>query len=101
MTQVEAEAMLGPPLRRGVGHDFSGWIFNPRAELVFYGPLIARPAPREGKAPGRVVDVGQALPQGDALAVAFLPKLIRDLPEAERRAPIVPSVGRSAVRFRR
>jgi hypothetical protein len=33
--------------------------------------------------------------------VAFLPKLIRDLPAAERRAPIVPAVGRSAVRFRR
>ncbi len=101
MTEFEAEAMLGPPLRRSVGHDFSGWIFNHRAELVFYGSLIARPAPREGKDPGRVVDVGQALPQGDALAVAFLPKLIRDLPEAELRAPIVPVVGRLAVRFRR
>ena len=46
MTEFEAEAMLGPPLRRSVGHDFSGWIFNHRAELVFYGPLIAWSAPR-------------------------------------------------------
>lgn len=38
--------------------------YNPRAELVFYGPLIAWSVPREGKDPGRVVDVGQALLQG-------------------------------------
>ena len=72
MTEVEAEAILGAPLLRSVGQDFAVWIYNHRAELVFYGSLIARPAPREGKDPGRVVDVGQALPQGDALAVAFL-----------------------------
>ena len=101
MTEVEAEAILGAPLLRSVGQDFAVWIYNHRAELVFYGPLIAWSAPREGKDPGRVVDVGQALPQGDALAVAFLPKLIRDLPEAELGAPIVPVVGRLAVRFRR
>ena len=101
MTEVEAEAILGAPLLRSVGQDFAVWIYNHRAELVFYGPLIAWSAPREGKAPGRVVDVGQAPPQGDALAVTFLPKPNRYLPVAERRAPIAPAVGRSAVRSKR
>ncbi len=64
MTEVEAEAILGAPLLRSVGQDFAVWIYNHRAELVFYGPLIAWSAPREGNTPGRVVDVWQAPPQG-------------------------------------
>lgn len=94
MTEVEAEAILGAPLLRSVGQDFAVWIYNHRAELVFYGPLIAWSAPREGNTPGRVVDVWQAPPQGYALTVTFLPKPNRYLPAAERRAPITPAVGR-------
>ncbi len=101
MTEVEAEAILGKPLLRSAGQDFAVWIYNHRAELVFYGPLIAWSAPREGTTPGRVVDVWQAPPVGEALAVTFLPKPVRYLPAAERRAPIVPAVWRSAFRYGR
>jgi hypothetical protein len=101
MTGLEAEATLGKPLLRSVGQDYAVWIYDHRAELVFYGPLIAWSAPSERGVTGRRVDVWQR-PVGVAkIEPIFLPKPARYKPAEVRRAPVVPAVWRSAFRFGR
>lgn len=89
MTELEAEATLGKPLLRSVGRDYAVWIYDHRAELVFYGPLIAWTAPSERGVPGRSVDVWQRPVSGVGVEPVFLPKPERYKPTQGRRAPVV------------
>jgi len=57
MTAEETVAALGEPLIRSVGRGFELWIYDHRAEVIFYGPVIGWTAPGTGPQPGEVNDV--------------------------------------------
>jgi hypothetical protein len=101
MTDLEAEAIIGKPLLRSVGQDYAVWIYDHRAELVFYGPLIAWTAPSERGVLGRSVDVWQKPVGAVGAEPTFLPKPARYKPAEVRRAPVVPAEWRSAFRYGR
>lgn len=51
MTAEAAEAALGAPLIRNEGRGFERWIYDGRAEVLFYGGVIAWTAPASASAP--------------------------------------------------
>jgi hypothetical protein len=59
MSPAEATRALGSPLIRTAGQGFEVWIYDSRAEAVFYGPLVGWTAPHAADAPATVVDVWQ------------------------------------------
>lgn len=101
MTDLEAEATLGKPLLRSAGQDYAVWIHDHRAELVFYGSLIAWSAPTVGGVPGWRVDVWQNPMGAVSTEPAFLPKPERYKPAEVSCAPVVPAEWRSALRLGR
>ena len=59
MTRDQAVAALGEPLIRSSGQDFEVWIYDERAELVFYGVLVGWSSPGAVAMTARTVDVWQ------------------------------------------
>jgi|GEM_PF-5861786 len=59
MTRDEAALALGEPLIRSSGQDFEVWIYDERAELVFYGVLVGWSSPGAVAMTARTVDVWQ------------------------------------------
>ena len=101
MTDLEAEAIIGTTRLRSVGQDYVVWIYDHRAELVFYGPLIAWTAPSECGVLGLSVDVWQRPVRAVEVERTFLPKPARYKLADVRRAPVVPGEWRSAFRLGR
>jgi hypothetical protein len=98
MTDLEAEAVLEKPLLRSVGQDYAVWIYDHRAELVFYGPLVAWTAPSERGVLGLSVDGWQRPVRAVEVERTFLPQPARYKLADVRRAPVVPAEWRSAYR---
>jgi hypothetical protein len=57
MTAAQAARALGEPLLRTVGQGFELWIYDQRAEVLFYGPLVGWTSPGSDLRPGPAVDV--------------------------------------------
>lgn len=59
MTAEDAEAVLGAPLIRNQGKGFEKWVYDGRAEVLFYGGVIAWTAPGATSAAHSPVEVWQ------------------------------------------
>jgi len=92
MSADQATEALGLPLIKSVGGSgFELWIYDNDAEVVFYGgPLVAWTTPRNGKSPGRSVDIWQRKAGVDAPAFILpraRPKIVRIDRRDENRGP--------------
>jgi hypothetical protein len=98
MTTEDAEAMLGAPLIRNQGKGFEKWIYDGRAEVLFYGGVIAWTAPASSPAahsPTEVWQFYQAIPNRPQDPIPLrLPILLSRPP-----APAEPDLG-SGFRYR-
>lgn len=83
MTGDEATEVLGEPLFKTVGHGFELWIYDNKAEALFYGgPLVGWTTPEKRKSVVRSVDVWQRKAAGSDAPVFILPRVYRP---AQRR----------------
>ncbi len=57
MTAEETVAAIGEPLFRSAGRGFELWIYDHRAEVVFFGPLIGWTTPSPGGEKGETNDI--------------------------------------------
>ena len=60
MTAEETVAALGEPLIRTVGRGFELWVYDDRAEVLFYGPVIGWTTPGVGPKAGEAHDIWQS-----------------------------------------
>jgi hypothetical protein len=74
MAETEAVAALGEPLMRLNGKGFEVWIYDNRAEALFYGCLIGWTSPSTGQTMGQSVDIWQRQPGAADAPVFFLPR---------------------------
>ena len=92
MTTEEAEAALGAPLIRNEGRGFELWIYDSRAEVVFYGGIVAWTAPASAPAihaPAEVWEFYQATPNRPRDRIP----LRKRAPSLREDAPVAPDSG--------
>jgi hypothetical protein len=74
MTAREAATTLGDPLIRTAGQGFEVWIYDARAEVLFYGQVIGWTSPHPAGETAAVVDIWQETKGGTNAPVFFLPR---------------------------
>lgn len=75
MSTNEAADVLGIPLIRTAANGFEVWIYDNRAEAVFYGgPLVGWTTPTRGKIAGQASDVWQRKPDQNVASTFILPR---------------------------
>jgi hypothetical protein len=92
MTAEEAEAALGAPLIRNEGRGFELWIYDSRAEVVFYGGIVAWTAPSSAPAvpaPKEVWEFYQAIPNHPRDRIP----LRKRAPSPREDSPVAPDLG--------
>ena len=102
MTVEDAEAALGAPLIRNEGRGFERWVYDGRAEVLFYGGVIAWTAPAststlsvyvQAHAPVEVWQFYQAIP--NRLRDPIPTPLRKRLSAPRGNAPVGPDLGSS------
>ena len=74
MTAEQAMLQLGEPLLRSAGQGFEVWIYDHRAEVVFYGLVVGWTAPGSAASVGKSVDIWQTRRGQYSTEPVFLPR---------------------------